>query len=94
MNSGEAGGKDFIFAHSSANVDRLVTAMIRGAFEYAGQKCSAASRAYIPASLWPAVQKKLLHGTHITNYSSLFRYGFRKDGKSRKSGNIGECSHQ
>jgi 1-pyrroline-5-carboxylate dehydrogenase len=49
---GETGGKDFIFAHSSASVRELATAIVRGAFEYQGQKCSAASRAYIPASLW------------------------------------------
>jgi len=57
---GETGGKDFIFAHASADVDALVTAMVRGAFEYQGQKCSAASRAYIPQSLWPQVKAKLL----------------------------------
>ena len=57
---GETGGKDFIFAHASAEVDSLVTAIIRGAFEYQGQKCSAASRAYIPQSLWPAVKEKML----------------------------------
>ena len=57
---GETGGKDFVFAHSSANVDQLVTALIRGAFEYAGQKCSAASRAYIPASLWPRTRESLI----------------------------------
>jgi 1-pyrroline-5-carboxylate dehydrogenase len=56
---GETGGKDFVFAHSSADVDALVTALVRGAFEYQGQKCSAASRAYIPKSLWPAVKKGL-----------------------------------
>ena len=56
---GETGGKDFIFAHASANVDQLVTAMVRGSFEYQGQKCSAASRAYIPKSLWPAVKDGL-----------------------------------
>jgi 1-pyrroline-5-carboxylate dehydrogenase len=56
---GETGGKDFVFAHSSADADALVTALVRGAFEYQGQKCSAASRAYIPASLWPAVQSGL-----------------------------------
>ena len=56
---GETGGKDFIFAHSSADVNKLVTAIIRGAFEFQGQKCSAASRGYIPASLWPEVRKKL-----------------------------------
>jgi len=57
---GETGGKDFIFAHGSAQVEPLVTAMIRGAFEYQGQKCSAASRAYIPESLWPRVKEQLL----------------------------------
>lgn len=45
---GETGGKDFLVAHNSSDIDALVTAMIRGAFEYAGQKCSALSRAYIP----------------------------------------------
>jgi 1-pyrroline-5-carboxylate dehydrogenase len=56
---GETGGKDFVFAHSSANVKKVVTAIIRGAFEFQGQKCSAASRGYIPASLWPGVRKQL-----------------------------------
>ncbi|MEV0714447.1 L-glutamate gamma-semialdehyde dehydrogenase [Asanoa sp. NPDC050611] len=49
---GETGGKDFVIAHSSADVDALHTALIRGAFEYQGQKCSAASRAYVPRSIW------------------------------------------
>ena len=49
---GETGGKDFVVAHPSADPDGLVTALVRGAFEYQGQKCSAASRAYIPRSLW------------------------------------------
>ncbi len=57
---GETGGKDFVFAHASADVQALVTALVRGAFEYQGQKCSAASRAYIPRSLWPRVQKRLV----------------------------------
>ncbi len=57
---GETGGKDFIFAHPSADVESLVTAMVRGAFEYQGQKCSAASRAYIPQSLWPQVKERLV----------------------------------
>jgi 1-pyrroline-5-carboxylate dehydrogenase len=52
---GETGGKDFIFAHPSADVDALVTALIRGAFEYQGQKCSAASRAFLPSSLYQKV---------------------------------------
>lgn len=57
---GETGGKDFIMAHPSADVDVLVTALSRGAFEFQGQKCSAASRAYIPASLWQDVKKGLI----------------------------------
>ena len=57
---GETGGKDFVFAHSSADVDALVVALVRGAFEYQGQKCSAASRAYIPSSIWPAVKQGLV----------------------------------
>jgi 1-pyrroline-5-carboxylate dehydrogenase len=57
---GESGGKDFIFAHMSAEHAALVTALLRGAFEYQGQKCSAASRAYIPDSLWPRVKESLL----------------------------------
>ena len=57
---GETGGKDFVVAHASADVRALVTGLIRGAFEYQGQKCSAASRAYVPASLWPEVKKNLL----------------------------------
>ena len=56
---GETGGKDFVFAHSSANVNKVITGIIRGAFEFQGQKCSAASRAYIPKSLWPQVHKGL-----------------------------------
>ncbi|WOK06456.1 L-glutamate gamma-semialdehyde dehydrogenase [Imperialibacter roseus] len=57
---GETGGKDFIIAHKSANAKELATAIIRGAFEFQGQKCSAASRAYIPDNLWPEVQKYIL----------------------------------
>ena len=58
---GETGGKDFILAHPSAEVPGLVTALSRGAFEYQGQKCSAASRAYIPKSLWPEVKSLLVN---------------------------------
>jgi 1-pyrroline-5-carboxylate dehydrogenase len=57
---GETGGKDFVFAHPSADPAVVATALTRGAFEYQGQKCSAASRAYIPKSLWPKVKEKLL----------------------------------
>jgi len=56
---GETGGKDFIVAHNSADVRQLVTGMIRGAFEFQGQKCSAASRAYIPRSIWGEVRSTL-----------------------------------
>jgi 1-pyrroline-5-carboxylate dehydrogenase len=61
---GETGGKDFVFAHPSADPQALATALIRGAFEYQGQKCSAASRAYIPSSLWDDVRERLetMHG--------------------------------
>jgi 1-pyrroline-5-carboxylate dehydrogenase len=54
---GETGGKDFIFAHASADVKALSTAIVRGSFEFQGQKCSAASRAYIPKSIWNDVKK-------------------------------------
>jgi 1-pyrroline-5-carboxylate dehydrogenase len=57
---GETGGKDFIFVHNSANVDEVVTAMVRGCFEYQGQKCSASSRCYIPKSLWPQIKEKFV----------------------------------
>ncbi|WP_299767360.1 L-glutamate gamma-semialdehyde dehydrogenase [uncultured Dokdonia sp.] len=57
---GETGGKDFIVAHPSAKADQVATAIVRGAFEFQGQKCSAASRAYIPASLWPAVKEQVI----------------------------------
>ena len=57
---GETGGKDFILAHPSSEVDELSVAIVRGAFEYQGQKCSAASRIYVPASLWPSVREKTL----------------------------------
>ena len=76
---GETGGKDFIVAHPSADVDVLRTAMVRGAFEYSGQKCSAASRSYVPASLWPALKDRLIAETEelavgsvedFTNFSS------------------------
>lgn len=57
---GETGGKDYILAHTSANIDILVTALTRGAFEYQGQKCSAASRAYLPERIWPEIKERLL----------------------------------
>ena len=57
---GETGGKDFIMMHQSADVDETVTALTRGAFEFQGQKCSAASRAYIPSNKWNAVKERLI----------------------------------
>jgi 1-pyrroline-5-carboxylate dehydrogenase len=56
---GETGGKDFVLAHPTSNVDEVVTGLIRGSFEYQGQKCSASSRAYVPKSLWQAIKTKL-----------------------------------
>lgn len=56
---GETGGKDFVMVHESADIDEVTTALVRGAFEYQGQKCSAASRAYIPSTLWPAVEARI-----------------------------------
>jgi 1-pyrroline-5-carboxylate dehydrogenase len=56
---GETGGKDFIVAHPSADVDAVATAILRGSFEYQGQKCSAASRVYAPSNLWPALRERL-----------------------------------
>jgi 1-pyrroline-5-carboxylate dehydrogenase len=57
---GETGGKNFVFVHESAGVDETVAALVRGAFEYQGQKCSAVSRAYVPESLWPGLREALL----------------------------------
>ena len=64
---GETGGKDFILAHESCDRNGLKTAMIRGAFEYQGQKCSAASRAYIPNNLWEDIRKKIIDD--VKNFS-------------------------
>jgi 1-pyrroline-5-carboxylate dehydrogenase len=57
---GEAGGKDFIVAHASADIDALATAIVRGGYEYQGQKCSAASRVFVPDSIWPQVRDRTL----------------------------------
>ncbi|HET9325056.1 MAG TPA: L-glutamate gamma-semialdehyde dehydrogenase, partial [Gaiellaceae bacterium] len=57
---GETGGKDFIVAHPSANVDAVATAILRGSFEYQGQKCSAASRIYAPSNMWPELRDRLV----------------------------------
>ena len=72
---GETGGKDFIVAHPSADIDVLRTAMVRGAFEYSGQKCSAASRAYVPASLWPALKDGLIAETEALTIGRVEDFG-------------------
>jgi 1-pyrroline-5-carboxylate dehydrogenase len=73
---GETGGKDFVFAHPSAEPDALVTGMIRGAFEYQGQKCSAASRAYVPRSLWDSgVRDALAATTESLTYGDVTDLG-------------------
>ncbi len=68
---GETGGKDFVVAHKSANPDVVVTALLRGAFEYQGQKCSAASRAYIPGNIAEEVKKKLIAGVKSFKMGSV-----------------------
>jgi len=70
---GETGGKDFVWAHPSSLPVEVATALSRGAFEYQGQKCSAASRAYIPQSLWPAVKE------HLVNDIKSFKIGSPED---------------
>ena len=67
---GETGGKDFVIAHKSADADVVATALLRGAFEYQGQKCSAASRAYIPSNIATAVKKKLVAGINSMKMGS------------------------
>jgi 1-pyrroline-5-carboxylate dehydrogenase len=73
---GETGGKDFVLAHASANVDEVVTGLVRGAFEFQGQKCSAASRAYVPDSMWKEVRSKLV------GYVNELRMGSPEDFKN------------
>ncbi|MCX6213221.1 L-glutamate gamma-semialdehyde dehydrogenase [Spirosoma sp.] len=70
---GETGGKDFVMVHESADIDEVATGLVRGAFEYQGQKCSAASRAYIPSTLWPAVEAKM------TKFLSEIKMGETED---------------
>lgn len=85
---GETGGKDFVFAHASAadDVDALAVALIRGAFEFQGQKCSAASRAFIPASIWPKLKERLLA------FHSQIRMGDVRDFRNFMSAVIHEQS--
>jgi len=83
---GETGGKDFIFAHNSANPLELASAIARGAFEYQGQKCSAASRAYIPASLWEPSKN------HLVKMLSETKTGSEKDFQNAVNAVIDEAS--
>jgi len=83
---GETGGKDFIVAHPSADVDALATAIVRGSFEYQGQKCSAASRVFAPSNLWPELRERLVeqvHGLHMGDVSDFSNFvGAVIDGSS------------
>ncbi|TDR16800.1 L-glutamate gamma-semialdehyde dehydrogenase [Marinicella litoralis] len=72
---GETGGKDFVFAHESANPIAVATALARGAFEYQGQKCSAASRAYIPSAIWPEVKAQLVEDVKSFKMGSTRDFG-------------------
>lgn len=71
---GETGGKDFVMAHASCDQSALVTALVRGAFEYQGQKCSAASRAYIPKSIWPRVKEALVAELKTVKMGDVFDF--------------------
>jgi 1-pyrroline-5-carboxylate dehydrogenase len=72
---GETGGKDFILAHPSANLDALATAIVRGSFEYQGQKCSAASRVYAPANLWPALRERIVEEVSSIKVGDVSDFG-------------------
>lgn len=72
---GETGGKDFVIAHSSANADVVATALLRGAFEFQGQKCSAASRAYIPSNIAEEVKQKLVEGINSFKMGTVENFG-------------------
>lgn len=72
---GETGGKDFIIAHPSAHAKQVATGIVRGAFEFQGQKCSAASRSYVPRSLWPAIKEQLITDTKSMKMGSPEDFG-------------------
>jgi len=86
---GETGGKDFIVAHPSADVDALATAIVRGSFEYQGQKCSAASRVFAPSNLWPQLKERLveqIRGLKVGNVNDFGNFmGAFIDGSSLKT---------
>ena len=72
---GETGGKDFILAHPSAEAEAVATAVVRGSFEYQGQKCSAASRLYIPSNLWPEVKERLVEDVGTIRMGDVSDFG-------------------
>ena len=72
---GETGGKDFILAHPSADADAVATAVVRGSFEYQGQKCSAASRLYVPSNLWPEVKERLVADVETIRMGDVADFG-------------------
>jgi 1-pyrroline-5-carboxylate dehydrogenase len=72
---GETGGKDFIVAHRSADVDAVATAIVRGSFEYQGQKCSAASRVFAPSSLWPELRERLVEQVSELSMGDVSDFG-------------------
>jgi 1-pyrroline-5-carboxylate dehydrogenase len=72
---GETGGKDFIVAHPSADVDALATAIVRGSFEYQGQKCSAASRVFAPSNLWPELKERLVEQVRALKVGNVSDFG-------------------
>ena len=96
---GETGGKDFVFVHASADIEVTATALIRGAFEYQGQKCSAASRAYIPSNLWPALKSKLIEEIStirvgdITDFSNFMGAVIDQGSFSKIAGYIEYAKH-
>ena len=72
---GETGGKDFIVAHPTADVDAVATAIVRGSFEYQGQKCSAASRIYAPSNLWPELRERLVEEVRAIRMGDVSDFG-------------------
>jgi 1-pyrroline-5-carboxylate dehydrogenase len=72
---GETGGKDFIVAHPSADVDAVATAIVRGSFEYQGQKCSAASRVFAPSNLWPELRERLVEQVRTLKMGDVSDFG-------------------
>ena len=96
---GETGGKDFIIAHESADPEALITAMIRGAFEFQGQKCSAASRAYIPSSIWKKIKTRYVDLVnsikigHVQNFKNFMNAVIDENAFNQITSYINEASN-